>query len=169
MSCAAGDREPRYMFRGTTTTRSKRSRNTARRADAPTRYLSLGEMQMGLDKRLSRLEREAVRDEVGDERKREKERADALHMARCANGEGRRDGLEDIFEITEDGEVYNAHDGRPVVTGHQALCERFYWSELWWGDRGFIHDEGAQEFRTPDGEPVVSRTYVHLPRLFRRV
>lgn len=127
---------------------------------------------MGLDKRLERLERlerEVIRDEVEDERKRERERADALHMAECSNEEGRRDDLEDIFEITEDGEVYSAHDGHHIVSGYQALCERFYWSEFAWGDRGFIHDEEAQEFRTQNGELALSRTYVHLPRLFRCV
>ena len=55
-----------------------------------------------IKRRLDRLEGE-TRAEPGDERKREKDRAAALHMAECSNEEGRRDGLEPFFEITESG------------------------------------------------------------------
>ncbi len=86
-------------------------------------------------------------------------------MGECANRDSRREGLDPPFEITESGEVFSVHDGRPVVSGHQALCERFYWQNLAWGVPG--HDEAAQAFYTLDGEFALSRTDFDFARLFR--
>lgn len=117
-----------------------------------------------ISRRLGRLEGE-TRSEPEDARKREKERAAALHMAECANRDSLRDGLDPPFEITGSGEVFSVHDGRPVTRGHQALCERLYWQYLAWGIAGF--DEEAEAFYTPAGEFALSRTDFNLARLFR--
>ncbi len=115
-------------------------------------------------RRLDRLEGETqARPE--DEHKREKDRADALHMAECGNRDARLDGLEPIFEITESGEVFSTHDGRPVTDGHQALCEQWYWLHLKWGVSGY--DEETEAFYTPDGELALSRTNFDIARVFR--
>ncbi len=123
---------------------------------------------MSLGRRLSRLEHGVNRDEVEEERKQKGERADALHVAECSNRDSRREGLEPFFEITENGEVFSAYDGRPVTRGYQAHCEGLYWQYLAWGVRDLIHDEDAQEFCTQGGELALSRTYMHLRRLVRR-
>ena len=116
-----------------------------------------------IERRLSRLEGE-TRTEPEDERKREKDRAAALHMAECSNEEGRRDGREPFFEITA-GEVFSAYDGRPITDGHQALCERFYWQNRAWGVGGY--DEETEAFYTPAGEFALSRTTFDLRRVFQ--
>lgn len=118
----------------------------------------------GIKRRLDKLEGDT---QAGpeDAHKQEKERAAALHMAECSNRDNRREGLDPFFEITESGEVFSAHDGRPVTGGRQALCERFYWQHLLWGIRGY--DEEAEAFYTPEGEFALSQTDFDLPRLFR--
>lgn len=166
MSCAARAREPRYMLNGTTTGRkAKRTRspNTAPPAAVPTASRLRGELQMGLGKRLSRLEHGGNRDEVEDDvHKQKRERANALHMAECSNRDSRREGVEPFFEITESGEVFSAYDGRLVVTGHQALCERLYWRCLAWGVRGLIHTRTHRSFVYRMGSwPCLERTYIY--------
>ena len=116
-----------------------------------------------IKRRLGRLEGE-TRTEPEDERKREKDRAAALHMAECSNEEGRRDGRDPFFEITESGEVFSVHDGRLITDGRQALCEQWYWQNLVWGVRGY--DEKTEAFYTPEGEFALSRTDFDLRRVF---
>jgi hypothetical protein len=70
-----------------------------------------------------------------------------------------------IFEITEDGGVLCARDGRPVTNFHQTLAEEWYWQELEWGAPGLVHDEEAQAFYTQSGELALSRDRVDLQRL----
>ena len=117
-----------------------------------------------IKRRLDRLEGE-TRTEPEDERKREKDRAAALHMAECSNEEGRRDGRDPFFEITESGEVFSVHDGRPVTDGRQALCEQWYWQNLFWGVRGY--DEETEAFYTSDGKFALSRADFDFPQVFR--
>jgi hypothetical protein len=74
-----------------------------------------------------------------------------------------------LFEITENGNVLCAHDGKPVTNTRQTLAEGFYWQTVeWGGDPNLIHDEEGQAFYTPDGELALSRDYVNLPALFGR-
>lgn len=117
-----------------------------------------------IKRRLDRLESDT---QAGpeDERKREKDRAGALHMAECSNRDSRRDGLDPFFEITESGEVFSTYDGRPVTDGHQALCEQWYWQNLAWGVRGY--DEETESFYTPEGEFALFRTDFDLARVFQ--
>src|SRR5215212_3746241 len=72
---------------------------------------------------------------------------------------------EPLFEITEEGDVLCAHDGRPVPDPHQTLAEKFYWMEVRFGGEGLVHEEETQEFFTPEGELALSRDFVHLERL----
>lgn len=67
-----------------------------------------------------------------------------------------------VFEITEDGEVVCAHDGRPVTNSHQTLAEHFYWQEVGWGFPGLVHDEEREAFYTKSGKLAVSRDLVNL-------
>ena len=123
---------------------------------------------MSIKKRLDILEgdiRATPEDIREQDREREKERADALHVAECSNRDSRREGLGPFFKTTESGEVFSAYDGRPVTRGHQALAERLYWRYLAWGVRG--HDEEAEALYTPEGELALSRTRFNLAQTFR--
>lgn len=114
------------------------------------------------ERRLERLEGEhggAEGPKVAEKRRKEI-RQQAAHANRC------QDRYEDpLFEITEEGDVLCAHDGRPVTDPQQTLCERFYWLEVGWGGRGLVHDEEGEQFYTPEGDLALSRDFVHLERL----
>jgi hypothetical protein len=119
---------------------------------------------VGLENRLQKLE-DAARPEVEeDERDRGKWRAHIRHAAESSNRSREREGLEPIFEITEDGTVYT-FDGRLVDDFHQSGAEHFYWQAAAWGDPGQVHDEEAVAFYTPDGELAVSRERFDLQHL----
>jgi hypothetical protein len=68
--------------------------------------------------------------------------------------------------ITAEGGIYT-RDGRPVTEYHQLGAEEFYWMEVEWGGPGFIHDEEAEAFYTPEGELAVSRTRFDLRHLLK--
>jgi hypothetical protein len=118
---------------------------------------------MTAKKRLQRLEEDHAG--PGEDPKVIAQRRRALrevadHANRC------QDRFEEpLFEITEEGDVLCAHDGRPVTDPHQTLAEKFYWMEVGWGSPGLVHDEEAQEFFTPEGELALTRDFVHLERL----
>ena len=99
---------------------------------------------------------------LAEERRRVREQAE--HSNRC--GEGR--GEAPFFEVSENGDVFGARDGRPVTDTRQTLAEVFYWREVEEGWAGLVHDEEAQAFYTPGGEPALSRDLVHLGRLIGR-
>jgi hypothetical protein len=99
-----------------------------------------------------------------DEREREMWRSHIRHSAESANRSRQREGLEPIFEITEDGTVYT-FDGRLVDDYHQSGAEHFYWMQVAWGGPGLVHDEEAEAFYTPDGELAVSRTHFDIRHL----
>jgi hypothetical protein len=69
------------------------------------------------------------------------------------------------FEITPDGKVVCARDGKAVTTYHQTRAEAWYWEEVEQGGWGLIHDEQAEAFYTPEGEVAVSRTHFDLRHL----
>jgi hypothetical protein len=89
------------------------------------------------------------------EEKRQNLREEAEHANYC--GWGREFGRWPLFEIDEDGDVFCAHDGRPVTDSRQIPAELFYWMEVEWGGLDLVHDEEAEAFYTPDGELAVSR------------
>jgi len=93
------------------------------------------------------------------EEDREKVRELAEHTNRCQNNE------PPVFEITEDGGVISARDGKPVETVTATLAEEFYWMEVEWGAPDLIHDEDQEAFFTRDGHLAVSRERVNLPHL----
>jgi hypothetical protein len=118
---------------------------------------------MGLKRRLRRLEEgRAMREQTPSaaEERRRLVREQAEHVNRCRD----RDE-QPVFEITADGDVLCAHDGRPVTDPSQTLAERFYRMELGWGGPGLVHDEEAEAFYTPEGELAVSRDRVDLRHL----
>jgi hypothetical protein len=94
-----------------------------------------------------------------DAREREEKRQNLREEAEHANycGWGREFGRWPLFEIDEDGDVFCAHDGRPVTDSRQIPAELFYWMEVEWGGLDLVHDEEAEAFYTPDGELAVSR------------
>ncbi len=118
---------------------------------------------MSRKKRLERLEEDHAvlgEDPKATEKRRKVIREQAEHANRC------QDRFEEpLFEITEEGDVLCAHDGRPVTDPHQTLAEKFYWMEVGFGGEGLVHDEETQEFFTPEGELALSRDFVHLERL----
>jgi hypothetical protein len=116
----------------------------------------------GLERRLKRLE--GIRTEPADERDREMWRPHIRTSAESSNRSREREGLEPIFEITNDGTVYT-FDGRLVDNFHQSGAEQFYWMEVGFGGSGLIHDEEAEAFYTPDGELAVSRERFDLQHL----
>jgi hypothetical protein len=87
----------------------------------------------------------------------------AEHANRC--GWGEKTERWPLFEIDEDGDVFCTHDGKPVTDSRQILAEEFYLMEVEWGGPGLIHDEVAEEFRTPGGELALSRERVSIPKL----
>ena len=114
------------------------------------------------ERRLERLEGEhggAEGPKVAEKRRKEI-RQQAEHANRC------QDRYEDpLFEITEEGDVLCARDGRPVTHTQQTLAEKFYLMELGWGGPGLVHDPEAEAFYTPEGDLALSRDFVHLERL----
>jgi len=102
-----------------------------------------------------------------DEREREvlkrRIRETAEHMNDCARGG------EPLFEITAEGDVLCANDGKPVTTWHQTGAEQFYWMEMEWSAlhlvRGcepyFTLDETGT-FVSPDGRFALSRERMDL-------
>ena len=118
---------------------------------------------MGLKRRLRRLEEgRAMREQTPSaaEERRRLVREQAEHVNRCRD---RDEPL--VFEITADGDVLCARDGRPVTDPRQTLAERFYWMEVGWGGPGLAHDEEEQAFYAPGGELAVSRERVNLRHL----
>ena len=117
---------------------------------------------MSIERRLRGLEEYATPKETPAEtEKRRKEiREAAEHANRCRDHEN-----PPIFEITEDGVVLCARDGRPVTDMRQTLAEVWDWQELEDGAPGLVHDEEAQTFHTPAGEFALSRDRVDLRRL----
>ncbi len=116
---------------------------------------------------IRRLRREVEQLEEGrggpkDEREREelkrRIRDTVEHMNDCARGG------EPLFEITADGDVFCAIDGKPVATWHQTAAEELYWMEMEWSalhvvrgcDPYFALDETGA-FVTPDGRFALSR------------
>jgi len=112
---------------------------------------------MSRKKRLERLEEaHTVPGEYpkATEKRRKLIREQAEHANRC------QDRFEEpLFEITEEGDVLCAHDGRPVTDPHQTLAEKFYSMEVGLGWEGLVHDEEIQEFFTPEGEPSVGTSF----------
>ena len=113
-----------------------------------------------IERRIDRLEGEHAEPEetpaAGEER-RQALRRDAEHINYCRDKDE-----EPIFEITEDGDVVCAVDGRPVTDSRQTLAERFYWLEVGFGGDGLVHDEEAQAFYSQSGHLAVSRDRVDL-------
>jgi hypothetical protein len=112
---------------------------------------------MSRKKRLERLEEDQAVPE-GDlkatEKRRKVIREQAEHANRC------QDWFEEpLFEITDEGDVLCAHDGRPVTDPYQTLAEKFYSMEVGFGGEGLVHDEETQEFFTPEGEPSVGTSF----------
>jgi len=124
---------------------------------------------VGLRRRLRNLENahppgsEGEREERREEERREI-RKQAEHSNRCGAGRGEAP----FFEVGKNGDVFCARDGRPVTDTSQTLAEVFYWWEVEEGWAGLAHDEQAQAFYTPEGEPALSRDRVHLGRLMGR-
>ena len=87
----------------------------------------------------------------------------AKHANRC--GWGEKTERWPLFEIDADGNLFCTHDGKPVTYSRQILAEEFYWMEVEWGGPGLIHDEEAEEFRTPSGELALSRERVSFTHL----
>ncbi len=119
----------------------------------------------GLERRLERLE--SIRPEPADERDGEKWRARIRHAAERCNECRKREHLEPIFEITEDGTVYT-FDWRLVDDFHQSGAELFYWQEVEWGGPGLVLDEEHETFYTRAGELAVSRERFDLRHLLKR-
>ena len=117
-----------------------------------------------LRKEVEELEAKRRRPEDDAERERQKReiRATAEHMNNCAHG-------EPLFEITEDGDVFCAADGKPVTTWVQLGAEESYRDQLEWIAlhlvRGIEPDFTLDEegvFRTLDGRFALSRERMDL-------
>jgi hypothetical protein len=74
-------------------------------------------------------------------------------------------GLEPVFEIAENGEVYT-RDGRLVDDWHKAHRGVLLEQQAEWGGQ-LLHDEETEASYTPEGELTLSRTFCHMERLFR--
>jgi hypothetical protein len=117
---------------------------------------------MNAKKRLGRLEGDRRDGEApkATEKRRNGIREQAEHANRC------QDRYEEpLFEITEEGDVFCARDGRPVTHTQQTLAEKCYLMELGLGGHGLVHDPEAKVFYTPEGEIALSQDFVHLERL----
>ena len=116
--------------------------------------------------RLAKLE-DAARPEPQDEQERERWRERILCEAKRMDESRHREGREPVFEITDGGDVFCTHDGRPVTEWRQTLAEDWYRQELEWGNPlGLVHDEEAEAFYTAGGELALSRYVVNLQYLF---
>jgi hypothetical protein len=120
-----------------------------------------------IGRRLSRLEA-AGRPDPEDERPREQERERIREAVQQSIEHSLREGNEPVFEITDDGDVFCARDGKPVTEYHQTLAEEWYWDYVAWGNPGgLIHDEQSEGFYMPtNGELAFSRDRCYLPRFF---
>ena len=118
---------------------------------------------MSLERRLRRLESEHAEPGETDAEREERRkglREDAEYANRC------RDADEPLlFEVTGNGGVLCARDGKPVTDSRQILAERFYWMEVGWGGQDLVHDEGEQAFYSKGGDLAVSRDRVDLRHL----
>jgi hypothetical protein len=120
-----------------------------------------------LERRLERLE-DAARPEPEAEQEREKWRERIREAAEQSIERSRREGKEPVFEITDSGDVFCTHDGRPVTEWRQTLAEEWYRQELEWGSPDLIHDEEREAFFTLEGDLALSRYVVNLRHLFNR-
>jgi hypothetical protein len=120
----------------------------------------------GARRRLERLEPGARPVGVPPEDERER----IAHDANRSNERRRSEGREPIFEVDGGGEVFCAHDGKPVTEYHQTLAEEWYWQfrEEGLNPRGLIHDEATHGYYMPDPphELAFSRDRCYLPRFF---
>jgi hypothetical protein len=125
---------------------------------------------MSTSGRLRRLEERVAAEEPPEtEAEREEQRREirerAEHANNCAYG-------EPPFEVTGEGAVFCAVDGKPVVSSSQVFAEQSYWQEMEWtavwlvlghGPRLTLDGEGV--FRTPSGRFAASRDRVDLQGL----
>jgi hypothetical protein len=126
----------------------------------------------GLGRRVRRLEERAL---AGDTPETEREREERLELIRDGaertNDRRRREGEKPIFEITEEGDVLCAHDGKPVTSYYQTLAEDWYWEQLKnredGVEDGFTYDPEREVFYGADGEVALSREAADLERFFR--
>ena len=113
-----------------------------------------------IERRIDRLESEHAEPEETPEeveQRRQALREQAEHTNYC-----RGKDEPPIFEITQDGGVVCAVDGRPVTDPRQILAETFYWMEVGFGGDGLVHDDEAQVFYSQSGHLAVSRDRVDL-------
>jgi hypothetical protein len=121
---------------------------------------------------LERLEEEArpVGVPSEDEHERRERRELIAHDANGSNERRRSEGLEPIFEVDEDGDVFCVYDGKPVTDFHQSVAEEWYWQFREWDSNpcGLIHDESTHAYYMPDPphELAFSRDRCYLPRFF---
>ncbi len=117
---------------------------------------------MSIERRLRKLEEHATPQETPAEaeerRKLIREQAEQINRSQ-------ERGEPPVFEITEAGDVFCAHDGRLVTDSHQTLAEHFFWQEVEWGSPGLVYDEEAEAFYTKSGKLAVSRDSVNLEHL----
>ncbi len=126
---------------------------------------------MALERRLRRLEDAAsfASPTPEDEQERQKWRERIAYEANRMNEHRLREGREPDFEVTDGGDVFCTHDGRPVTEWNQTLAEDWYWQEIEWGKPlRLIHDEEGEAFYTPDGHLALSRYVVNLQHLLSR-
>ena len=126
---------------------------------------------MSIRRRIGKLEGDR-HSKPESEQEREKRRKMTREGAQQINNQRRREGMEPTFEITESGDVFCTHDGRPVTNFHQTLAEDWYHRQLDWhraGADSFTHDPEAETFYDPDGEIALSRDVCHLERFFRHL
>jgi hypothetical protein len=105
--------------------------------------------------------------EPEDQREREERHRRIREDAQRSIERSRREGTEPAFEITEEGNVVCAHDGKPVTESHQTLAEEWYWDYVEMGNPGgLIHDKESEGFYMSNGELAFSRDHCYLPRFF---
>ena len=121
---------------------------------------------MSIERRLRKLEDEHATPEETPAEREERHRSIREEAERCIE-RSRRKGEEPAFEITEDGRVVSARDGKLIEDFHATLAEEWYWEYVEMGNPvGLIHDEVTEGFYMPNGELAFSRTRCYLPRFF---
>jgi hypothetical protein len=121
---------------------------------------------MSIRRRLRKLE-SRLPPEPLDGREQEEQRRRIREEAQRSIERSLRDDREPAFEITEEGCVVSARDGKPIEDFHATLAEEWYWDYVEMGDPGcLIHDEGTEGFYMPNGELAFSRNRCYLPRFF---
>ena len=121
---------------------------------------------MSLERRLRKLEGQRS-PEPKDERELEETRARIREDAERSIERSRREGKAPAMEITGDGRVLSARDGKPIEDFHSTLAEEWYWDYVEMGNPGgLIHDEQTQGFYMDNSELAFSRTRCYLPRFF---